>query len=200
MRLVALAAAILAVAAAAVAAPDRPGVDRWAVKTMAPTPGVAVTAPIDTLIGLGDVGDVAHNDARYQSVRLNIEGAAMTTTGWLRLVAGEDDGDFHMQLTPGPTANGPCLIVEVPNPTFISDPTLKAQVSAVRAWVLAHALKGRKPAAAGVMLKAPVRVTVTGALFYDDSHVGDPPRGKKGMHAGTLWELHPVTSISASPG
>jgi hypothetical protein len=38
-------------------------------------------------------------------------------------------------------------------------------------------------------------VTVTGALFYDDAHVGDQPRGKKGMKASTLWELHPVTAI-----
>jgi len=26
-------------------------------------------------------------------------------------------------------------------------------------------------------------------------HVGDPPRGKKGCKAATLWELHPVTEI-----
>jgi hypothetical protein len=25
--------------------------------------------------------------------------------------------------------------------------------------------------------------------------VGDQPRGKKGMKASTLWELHPVTAI-----
>jgi hypothetical protein len=29
--------------------------------------------------------------------------------------------------------------------------------------------------------------------------VGDQPRGKKGMKAATLWELHPVTAIAFAP-
>jgi len=33
-------------------------------------------------------------------------------------------------------------------------------------------------------------------MFYDDAHVGDQPRGKKGMKAATLWEMHPVTAIA----
>jgi len=40
---------------------------------------------------------------------------------------------------------------------------------------------------------------MTGQLFFDDSHVGDAPRGKKGMKAATFWELHPVTAISFAP-
>jgi hypothetical protein len=48
-------------------------------------------------------------------------------------------------------------------------------------------------------MQHPVYVTVTGILFYDDSHVGDAPRGKKGMKAATLWELHPVTAIAFAP-
>jgi hypothetical protein len=49
------------------------------------------------------------------------------------------------------------------------------------------------------VLQHPVYVTVTGILFYDDSHVGDPPRGKMGMKAATLWELHPVTAMVFAP-
>ena len=44
-------------------------------------------------------------------------------------------------------------------------------------------------------MQHPVHVQVTSQLFYDDAHVGDPPRGKKGCKAATLWELHPVTDL-----
>src|SRR3989442_644355 len=37
-------------------------------------------------------------------------------------------------------------------------------------------------------LKHPARVSCVSQLFYDDSHVGDPPRGKGGQKATTLWE------------
>lgn len=198
---------------------DQPGADRWPVKTAPPVAGPAFTVPIETLIALHDAGDVGHNDARFQSTRipapeqpctavpaegglvrcfLPAEGMPTTTTGWLQLVAHEDDGDFHVQLSATADAPSPCLVVEVPDPRFVTDPALKQEAQAVRAFLLAR-LGDRTPSAAGTRLKAPIRVTVTGALFFDDSHVGDPPRGKLGMKAGTLWELHPLTAIAFAP-
>ena len=44
-------------------------------------------------------------------------------------------------------------------------------------------------------MQRPPFVRVAGQLFYDDAHVGTPPRGKKGCKAETLWEIHPVTDI-----
>ena len=44
-----------------------------------------------------------------------------------------------------------------------------------------------------------VRARVTGQLFFDDAHVGDPPRAKRGMKAATLWEIHPITTIELFP-
>ena len=38
----------------------------------------------------------------------------------------------------------------------------------------------------------------TAHRVYDDAHVGDQPRRKRGMKAATLWELHPVTHIAFS--
>lgn len=49
--------------------------------------------------------------------------------------------------------------------------------------------------AAGSIMQHPPFLTVTGQLFYDDAHVGDQPREKKGCKAETLWEIHPITSI-----
>lgn len=221
MRLALLAVlASVALAGAAVSASageEEEGKERWAVKTMAPPPGQPVVVLIETLIGLGDVPGVGHNDARFQSTRIPgqplgsvgiagcppqgpcawepTEGEAVTTTGWLHLVAFETDGDFHVQLSASPTQGSPCLIVEIPDPKYVSDPTLKAQATAARAWIVANVFAGELPAEGGTIVRAPVKVQVTGALFFDDSHVATPPRGKQGMKAGTLWELHPVTAI-----
>ena len=65
-----------------------------------------------------------------------------------------------------------------------------------REFVKYRILANQEPFATGSRLVHPVMVQVTGQLFYDDSHIGYQPRGKQGMRAATLWEIHPVTSIS----
>lgn len=210
--LVAIAVVVATVPAYAGDEGTGPGSDRWPVKISAPAPGAAIVVPVEQLIALPDAPGVTHNEAAYQAARIPptcaesqtetpclAEGQAVTTTGWLHLVAAEDDGDFHMQISASADSGSPCLIVEVPKPEYVTDPALRAQAAAVRAYVQQTIFKGRAPAEGGSVLKQPVRVTVTGALFYDDSHVGDAPRGKKGMKAGTLWELHPVSSIALAP-
>ena len=44
-----------------------------------------------------------------------------------------------------------------------------------------------------------VYVKVTGQLFFDAVHLNEKPRGKKGMHSYTEWELHPVMNIEFAP-
>jgi hypothetical protein len=66
----------------------------------------------------------------------------------------------------------------------------------VRSFIKSKLPANRDPSPAGSVLQHPVFVTVTGILFYDDSHVGDPPRGKKGMKAATLWELHSAITFA----
>lgn len=70
----------------------------------------------------------------------------------------------------------------------------------VRNITRANILTGKEPPSSGKILPKPVSVRVTGQLFYDDFHIGTPPRGKKGMKAANLWELQPVVAIEfASP-
>ena len=88
------------------------------------------------------------------------------------------------------------MIVEVPYPTYVkSAPNLKKLCATVRSYIKKKILANKEPGTSGTVIKKAVYVTVTGQLFYDDSYVGDAPRGKRGMHAATLWELHPVTGI-----
>lgn len=187
----------------------KPGVERWSVKTSVPAKsGKAQTVALADLLALPNVEGVRKDDPKYQSMRIPAqpgqklpEGTVVTTTGWLHLVALETDGDYHIQISASQTSGDQCLIVEVPDPdpAYTATAELQPTFETVRNTIKTKMLAGKDPAGAGSVMQHPVYVTVTGILFYDDSHVGDPPRGKKGMHAATLWELHPVTALVFAP-
>jgi hypothetical protein len=187
----------------------KPGVERWQVKTSVPEgSATAQVVALADLLAIPDAAGVTRNDKRFQLERIpaqagmkHAEGAVISTTGWLHLVAGESDGDYHIQLSASATSGDPCLIVEVPDPDplFVKSADLLPEFETVRSFIRARLLAGKDPSASGSVMRHPVFVRVTGILFYDDSHVGDAPRGKKGMKAATLWELHPVTAIAFAP-
>ena len=85
----------------------------------------------------------------------------------------------------------------------MNDPDLKQRVTTIRSYIQAKIMHGTKePANAGSVMIHAVCVQVTGALFYDDAHIGkNGPelRGKRGMLSKTLWELHPLTSLQIVP-
>jgi hypothetical protein len=201
----------VAVLTAASGAAWSQGVERWPVKTSVPDGtnfSKAAQVALTDLLALPDAPGVGHDDAKFQSARIPAkagdkfsEGQLLTTTGWLHLVAGETDGDYHIQISDSDSTGDHCLIVEVPNPDpkFTASADLQPKFAAVRDLIKTKMLAGKDPSVGGSVLQHPVYVTVSGILFYDDSHVGDPPRGKKGMHAATLWELHPVTAITFAP-
>ena len=164
---------------------------------------------LSRLLSLPDVAGVARNDPRYQSDRIpgrqssvGREGDLITTAGWLHLVALEDEGDYHIQISASHADGNNCLVVEVPkdDAAFVADVLLRERSAAVRLFVRARLLHNpnREASTGGDLMVHPPYVRVTGALFYDDGHVGDAPRGKRGMKAATLWELHPVVSIRFS--
>jgi hypothetical protein len=198
----------VAVLTAATCAAWSQGVERWSVKTSVPDGtnfSKATQATLTDLLALPDAPGVTHNDKRYDSARIPAqagdkfpEGQLVTTTGWLHLVAGETDGDYHIQISASATTGDHCLIVEVPNPDpkFTPSADLEPKFAAVRDLIKTKMLAGKDPSVSGSVMQHPVYVTVTGILFFDDAHVGDQPRGKKGMKAATLWELHPVTAIA----
>jgi hypothetical protein len=191
------------------AKPMHPGVERWGIKTTTISGAAEKSVALDQLIALPDAPDVSKNDARYQDDRIPqpagaglTEGDLVTTTGWLHLVASETDGDYHIQISADQDDGGNCVVVEVPkdDEDYTPSADLRTAESSVRSWIRTKLLRGREPSTSGSVMTHPVYVRVTGQLFYDDSHVGDEPRGKKGMKAATLWELHPVTEIGfASP-
>jgi len=190
----------------------KPGVERWPIKTSVP-PGADITTGKSVayadLVKLDDPPGVQKNDHRYQAARIPSfpnqlgvkEGDILNTTGWLHLVAGVSDGDYHIQISDDPNSQASCLIVEVPNPDpqFVASPELRPHAEKVRDFIKTKLLRDQEPSPRGSVMQHLTHVTVTGQLFYDDAHVGDQPRGKKGCKAATLWELHPVSDIRFAP-
>ncbi|MBI3901711.1 MAG: hypothetical protein HY306_02010 [Nitrosomonadales bacterium] len=184
----------------------KPGVERWSIKTSVPAKAKNISASLADVLALPDPPGVSKRDSRYQSNRIPAfsnplgvnEGDIITTTAWLYLVASENDGDYHIQVSGSAQSGDQCLIIEVPNEneSFVSSAPLRQKVATVRAFIRDKLLQGREPSTSGSVMNHPVFVRISGQLFYDDAHVGDPPRGKKGMKAATLWELHPVTDIT----
>lgn len=193
------------------AACHEPGHARWAVKSSVPT-GADLSHPthiaLADLLTLGEpVPPVTKDDARYSKKRIPAfdnplhlkEGDIVQTEGWLYLVATEsNDCEYHIQIANDSLNGSPCTIVEVPKATAKSVPNaaLRAKIKSVRNLVKANILNGK---ISKVLTKA-IYVRVTGQLFYDDYHIGDAPRGKHGMKAANLWELHPLVAFEfASP-
>lgn len=193
--------------------PIEKGVDRWSVKTSLPSgtdPAHAKSVALADFIALADPPAANEADKLFQNTRipsfnnsLNMkEGDLVTVKGWLWLVALEDDGDYHIQISASPTSGDHCLIVEVPNPApaFEASPELRPLFQAVRDFLKARTLNQQEPSRCGSVMQHPPYVQVTGQVFFDAHHVGDPmPRGKKCMHAATIWELHPLVDMKFAP-
>jgi hypothetical protein len=181
---------------------------RWSIKTGVPSGHSATHGThfdLADLMALPDAGGVAKNDARYEAKRIpdptdgHQEGDMVSSTGYLLLVALEDDGDYHIQVgdKPSTVAGSRCLVVEVPpeKASLNANATTRQLAGLMRQWVREKLLRGKEASSSGNRMIHPPYVKVTGQLFYDDSHVGDAPRGKRGIKATTLWEIHPVTVL-----
>jgi hypothetical protein len=110
-------------------------------------------------------------------------------------------GDYHIQISSSADSQAQCIVVEVPkdDAQFVTSGTVRQRAQTVRAFVRDKLLKGQEPSKRGSVMRRPPFVAVTGQLFYDHAHVGDPPRGKKGCSAETLWEVHPITDLKFAP-
>ena len=188
-----------------------PGKARWAI-TSSVTPAYmkasAKSVALGDLVALGNATGVTKDDQHFKTTRIPAatasglkEGDKISTAGFFRLVATEgNDCEYHMQLSVG-SSDTAVMIVEVAkdDAASIADPALRALVTQVRDFVRTKLVAGKEPSGTGNLMQHPVYVRVTGQLFFDDFHIGSPPRGKKGMKSPTLWELHPVTAIAFAP-
>ena len=200
----------------------KPGspVSRWSIKTGLPE-GTVLTQP-GTLIPLSDFLDLKpaaekrtaeYQDKRYPKVSdaPAAEGDIVRTRGYVRLVAEETDGDFHIQITTDPANFDNCLVVEVPMPDqqFVANsPDVVSAAKAVRDFVIAKLLAGQTPRPGSVrVMQGQAFVEVGGQLFFDSEHQAAMSKGvfrgksinKKQLPSKTSWEIHPITSMAFAP-
>jgi hypothetical protein len=134
---------------------------------------------------------------------LDLEKQKVTLTGWIVAVKFErgQDHDLHVELS-GTPAWEPAghLIAEVPGGEAFCNPR-QTLWSLISGDPNAHGDK--------FALKNPVKVIVTGFVFFDSHHVGKTcedsgGRGilgpnKEPANVKGVWELHPVIALSKAP-
>ncbi len=190
---------------------------RWPIKTSVPS-GADLTKP-GKLLPLADFLELApaadHMSSQFDDALFPkasgskfADGDIVRTRGYVRLVAGEPDGDFHIQITVTPDTFENCLVVEVPkdDPEFVKDTEVRSAAKAVRDFVTTS-LKTGDPTGRIVHIVGPAYVEVTGQLFFDAEHQagmskgvfrGKSINGKK-LPSKTSWEIHPITKMVFAP-
>ena len=128
------------------------------------------------------------------------EDSVFVLTGWVRRIQlHESDGDWHIELTEGPSNPvTACIIVEIPAEGYGA--VYHAARAALAALVDTTRLGMRGD------LTTPVQVRFTGAAFFDGYHQlpwpGGSPRpilhGRCNGSLRALWELHPVYKVEAA--
>ena len=190
---------------------------RWSIKTSLPS-NTDLSKPAGVLalpdfLALAPAAD--HMSTQFESALFPktagakfADGDIVQTTGFVRLVAGEPDGDFHIQLTETNDTFDNSLVVEVPkdDPAFVRDATVSAAAKTVRDFVTTQ-LKTGDPTGRVVHIVGPAYVQVTGQLFFDAEHQAAMAknvfRGKsidgKQLPSKTSWEIHPIVKMAFAP-
>lgn len=188
------------------------GEDRWGIKTSLPDGALDQTVREVSLESLIDSANPALSAAQKKAIadrrwagRLAIsdkagehtslkEGDIISVEGFLYRARCQHDGDYHLEIGTSDNKSSPCLIVEAPDPSQVSDQELKNRISEVRR-VLDTLDAGIFTGAASAK---PVAMKVTGQFFLDAHHIGKGnPGGNRGTHhcATNVWEIHPITIL-----
>jgi hypothetical protein len=163
------------------------GTERWRVKIVADGDADKVridSARVATIDELRAMAAPVYADTNPRSAA---EEQVVTVTAWLvgyKFEAG--DSDYHLVI--GNDA-GETIIAEIPHPDCALGSRVLAQITAARAAF--RALVHTPPSPRFVHLRKPIRVRVTGPLFFDRLH------GQTGVAPNGV-ELHPVLSIESA--
>ena len=171
---------------------------RWSEKidtTLARLP----PAPTDIARVLSGWEPLSRASADQCAPRSGREDSVFVLAGWVRRVQlHESDGDWHIELTEGPSSPvTACIIAEIPAERYGA--VYRAARAALAALVDTTRLGMRGD------LPTPVQVQFTGAGFFDGYHQvpwpGGSPRpilhGRCNASLRALWELHPVYKVEA---
>ena len=185
------------------------GVNRWAVKTMAPASGAEARAIDPKAFGALPAPPDFRKKTRQLGTRYtgaigpNLhEGDLVRVAGWVQFIkTSADDCDYHIQITPKRGGKAGSIIVEIPQPDarHVADPALRAKLLAARAALHQQLHLTGEPPAKGLRFPDPVYLELVGALFFDGNDYPQCDARGKGTGAVTCWEIHPVISSRVLP-
>ena len=164
---------------------DDCGSYRWDYKILVDATGwplLNITAKSKTISGLNNITRPAVPGKQ----RTTFEKLKVTVTAWVVMLGSEDDRDYHLVLTNNNRTDS--LIAEIPDPTcgkLTHFPALRDKYEKARTFVNEHI---DTPGSSVVKLNTPVKVKVTGFLFFDKMAHGNG-------HARNGIEIHPITNI-----
>jgi hypothetical protein len=161
---------------------------------MPPAPGVIATIIVREMLLWAAPAGVASSPAiRASNTPIDPKETQIFTVAgdlWRTVIEG-NDCDIHLELTEpgaGPTADR--IIAEVPQGSAFVP---------IRTAILKQ-LADQGISFPAPLLKNPIPIHVTGYAFYDAFHFtrSDPKRsnGHGTAFVGTMWELHPVWSVT----
>lgn len=135
------------------------------------------------------------------SKRVAQENRNIHVTGFLYAASREADNDFHLIVGDGPNAAQELyMTMEVSGLPPESDPAF-AKMNAARTAYKQFFGESNLPGAGYHFYQPPIPVVVEGSLFFDETHAKGqapgPPSLKSRMP--TIWEVHPVSSITLGP-
>ncbi len=172
---------------------------RWDVKTRHPgSAGHASKYTFAKLCKLKISNDQLEQVRHDPTLVLPNENKIIKITGYLRLLKeSPDDCDLHMEIATLKSNGAFRFIAEVPNTDEYCDLREEIFTQLQNRYQLAR--KKKYEFGTSSMPELP-RITVTGFVFFDNSHFSqaDPDAGHNHGSAlvQTLWELHPVFKIS----
>jgi hypothetical protein len=150
----------------------------------------------DLLSSLPTTTNLDDNSPRSGKEQQNV-----TITGWLYAYARETDEDFHLILGSSSSINGrkffSAEISGLPKDDKSKD---YKQLKKARDQFNSIILQNESYCSGFThkLLKSPLKVTITGSLFFDTHHeAGGSGTSKNGVNykSTSSWEIHPVTDI-----
>lgn len=171
---------------------------RWSAKTDTSLAGrAAVGTTVTEILTRWTTPALGNRDGC--APRAGREREVFEVSGWIRRIEKvKDDGDWHIEVTAGPTSpTDSCIVAEIPLGS------LGAVFGRARTQLDAL-LAGRRLDKDGD-LREPLAVRIRGAPFFDGQHRRttrkrdgtDGGHGRCNSSLRALWEIHPVYAVSA---
>jgi hypothetical protein len=163
------------------------GTERWDVKTLTDPAAARVDLSQPKHTTVAELQGLPAQKWSDAAPRSEAEKQAYTFDVWVQGYMKEMDEDFHIVVADA-AKGGDTMVVEIPASDCLEKSAAGPKIDAARQAFLA-AFQNAPPGKKYRPLRQPVKLTLTGVLFFDKLH------GQKGV-APNAVELHPVVGVA----